>query len=229
MNRERPAFAESLNEKGFALIPKVLSEAVCEALIQDYDDESRYRKTVQMERHRFGKGEYKYFTYPLPEIVQTLREDLYTQLFPIANLWMQVLKIDISYPGTLAELHAQCRAHKQEKATPLILKYGRGGYNTLHQDLYGDLYFPLQCVCFLSEMDKDYFGGEFVLTEQIPRAQSKAIVIRPNKGDMLIFATNFRPIKGSKGHYRAAMKHGVSEVSEGQRFTLGLIFHDATH
>ena len=140
---------------------------------------------------------------------------------------MRVLNIDISYPSTLDELTTYCRAHGQSRPTPLVLKYEQGGYNALHQDLYGDIYFPMQAVIFLSQPGEDHEGGEFVLVEQRPRAQSKAIVLQPRKGDMLIFTTNFRPVKGTKGYYRVNMKHGVSEVTSGNRFTLGIIFHDA--
>jgi hypothetical protein len=181
-----------------------------------------------MERYRFGLGEYKYFNYPLPTIIQTLRETIYPKLSPIANLWMKVLNIDKLFPETFEELQSLCHQNNQRKPTPLILKYGKGGFNTLHQDLYGEVYFPIQTVLFLNEPDEDYTGGEFVLTQQTPRAQSKAIVLKPKKGDMLVFTTNFRPIKGARGYYRVNMKHGVSEVISGERHTLGIIFHEAT-
>jgi len=172
-------------------------------------------------------GEYKYYQYPLPNIVQSLRESIYPQLAPIANNWMSVLNIDKQFPLRLNELLELCHAQGQQRPTPLILKYGKGGYNTLHQDLYGEVYFPMQLVLFLNEPNDDYNGDEFVLIEQRPRAQSKAIVLQPAKGDMLIFTTNFRPVQGSKGYYRVNMKHGVSEVTAGARHTLGIIFHDA--
>ena len=180
-----------------------------------------------MERYRFGLGEYKYFDYPLPSIIQTLREEIYPKLAPIANLWMKVLKVEKRFPDSFDELQAQCHANNQLKPTPLILKYGKGGFNTLHQDLYGDVYFPLQTVFFLNEPDTDFTGGEFVMTQQTPRAQSKAIVLKPKKGEMLIFTTNFRPVKGKRGYYRVNMKHGVSELYSGERHTMGVIFHDA--
>ena len=219
---------ESMNGKGYTLIPKILTDDQCEELIQAYDNESLYRKTVVMERYRFGLGEYKYFDYPLPKIIQTLRETMYPKLSPIANLWMKVLKIEKLFPSTLEELQLLCHQNNQLKPTPLILKYGTGGFNTLHQDVYGEVYFPMQAVLFLNDPDKDFTGGEFVLTQQVPRAQSQAIVLKPKKGDMLIFTTNFRPIKGTRGYYRANMRHGVSEVTTGERHTLGIIFHDAT-
>lgn len=220
--------SESLNEKGYALVPKLLSDQQCHERIHEYANENLYRKTVVMERYRFGLGEYKYFDYPLPEMIQTLRETVYSKLSPVANLWMKVLKIDKVFPETFDELQSLCQNNNQFKPTPLILNYGPGGFNTLHQDLYGEIYFPMQCVLFLNEPDQDFTGGEFVLTQQTPRAQSKAIVLQPKKGDMLIFSTNFRPVKGTSEYYRVTMKHGVSEVHSGNRHTLGVIFHDAT-
>ncbi len=220
--------AEQLNSKGFASIPQLLTSEECENLRASYNHQNLYRKTIVMERHRFGLGEYKYFNYPLPPILQSLRETIYSSLAPVANTWMKALNIDTTFPETHSELLSQCQAKQQVKATVLILKYGKGGHNTLHQDLYGEVYFPLQCVLFLTEPESDYTGGEFVLTQQTPRAQSKAIVLQPRKGDLLIFTTNFRPVKGSKGYSRAAIKHGVSEIHSGERCTLGIIFHDAT-
>ncbi|MBU3025199.1 2OG-Fe(II) oxygenase [Zobellia galactanivorans] len=222
------AVSESMNGKGYAIVPKILPDEQCNELINEYSNEKLYRKTVIMERYRFGLGEYKYFDYPLPNIIQIIRETIYPKLSTIANLWMKVLNINKIFPETLEELLSLCHQNKQLKPTPLILKYGKGGYNTLHQDLYGDVYFPMQCVLFLNKPDKDYTGGEFVLTQQTPRAQSKAIVLKPKKGDLLIFTTNFRPVKGTRGYYRVNMKHGVSEVIRGERHTLGVIFHDAT-
>lgn len=216
-----------MHEKGYAIIPKLISSEQCTELIIEYNNPNSYRKTVVMERYRFGLGEYKYFNYPLPNLIQNIRESVYPKLVPIANAWMKVLNIPTIFPQTHQQLLKQCNDNNQTKATVLILKYGKSGHNTLHQDLYGDVYFPIQTVLFLNEPDEDYTGGEFVLTQQTPRAQSKAIVLKPNKGDMLIFTTNFRPIKGSKGYYRVNMKHGVSEIHSGERHTLGIIFHDA--
>ncbi len=217
----------NMHEKGYSLVRQVLPNEYCEQFIRGYDKPNMFRKTVTMERHRFGLGEYKYFSYPLPELNQTAREEIYPRLSPIANTWAERLKMDVRFPETFTELQKLCHDNGQTKPTPLILKYGPGGYNTLHQDLYGEVYFPIQLAFFLNEPDKDYTGGEFVLTEQTPRSQSKAIVLRPRKGDMIIFTTNFRPVKGSRGYYRAAMRHGVSEVLSGERHTLGIIFHDA--
>ncbi len=221
------AFNDEMNEKGYAVIPKLITERQCDELIKNYDNPSGYRKTVVMERYRFGLGEYKYFNYPLPDLIQNIRESLYPKLAPIANLWMKVLNISSRFPSDFNELQALCHANNQLKPTVLILKYGKGGHNTLHQDLYGDIFFPMQTVLFLDNPDEDYTGGEFVLTQQTPRAQSKAIVLKPKKGDALVFTTNFRPVKGSKGYYRVNMKHGVSELHSGKRHTLGIIFHDA--
>lgn len=221
------ALAHEMNEKGYAVIPKLIPNEQCDELISNYNDPNGYRKTVVMERYRFGLGEYKYFDYPLPELIQNLRESLYPKLAPIANLWMKVLNIATRFPNTFKELQELCHANQQLKPTVLILKYGKGGYNTLHQDLYGAIFFPMQTVLFLDNPDEDYTGGEFVLTQQTPRAQSKAIVLKPKKGDVLLFTTNFRPVKGSKGYYRVNMKHGVSELHSGKRHTLGIIFHDA--
>jgi hypothetical protein len=216
-----------MNEKGYASASNVLTDAECDELIHQYNNGALYRKTINMERYRFGLGEYKYFQYPLPGLIQQLREGVYPKLAPIANNWMRVLNIDTHYPGSLNDLLELCHLQNQNRPTPLILQYGKGGYNTLHQDLYGDVYFPMQLVLFLNEPDEDHQGGEFVLIEQRPRAQSKAIVLKPRKGDMLLFTTNFRPVKGSKGYYRVNMKHGVSELTGGKRHTLGIIFHDA--
>ena len=216
-----------MNEKGFVVLDKLLSADDCLELIDGYNQSALYRKTITMERYRFGLGEYKYFKYPLPDLIQTIRESVYPHLAPIANGWMRVLNIDKKFPGSFAELQTICHKNKQQHPTVLILKYGNGGHNTLHRDLYGDIFFPMQVVLFLNEPEEDYRGGEFVLTQQTPRAQSKAIVLKPGKGDMLIFTTNFRPVKGGKGYYRVNMKHGVSELHDGQRHTLGIIFHDA--
>ena len=221
------SIATSLNERGYALIPGLLTKENCEALVKMYTEPTLYRSIINMQRYRFGKGEYKYFNYPLPATIQSLRENLYSPLSSIANDWMKQLSIETRFPIYHEDLLKACKAHDQVRPTPLILNYQTGGYNTLHQDLYGEVYFPLQVLLMLSQKGTDYEGGEFVLTEQIPRAQSKANVLTPNQGDALIFTTNFRPVKGSRGYYRANMKHGISEVKAGERFALGIIFHDA--
>src|SRR5690606_18891529 len=178
-------------------------------------------------RYRFGAGEYKYFTYPLPDVIQQIRATVYPPLSVIANDWFSRLNIKHTFPEHHDELLQQCRDNGQRQCTVLILKYNNGGHNTLHQDLYGETFFPMQLVLFLSEPDIDYTGGEFVLTQQVPRAQSRVVVLKPRRGDGLIFTTNFRPIKSARGYYRATMKHGVSDVHEGKRYTLGIPFHDA--
>ena len=219
--------ADDLNAKGYAVIPGVLSSPECNYLSGLYEDPYLYRSTINMQRYRFGKGEYKYFNYPLPLTIQSLRELLYTPLSAIANEWMQTLGTPIGFPTDHQELVQQCKDKAQTRPTPLILRYEEGGYNTLHQDLYGEIYFPFQVVFMLSQAGRDHEGGEFVLIEQIPRAQSKAEVLQPNQGDAVIFTTNYRPVKGTRGYYRATMKHGVSEVKSGVRYSLGVIFHDA--
>jgi len=218
---------EDMHSQGYALASEILTSNQCKEIIHLYENQDLFRKTVVMERHRFGKGEYKYFDYPLPQAIQELRETIYARLSPIANQWMKALRMDTSFPNSLLALQKLCQANDQKRPTPLLLKYGAGGFNTLHRDLYGDVYFPIQTVFFLNEPDVDYTGGEFVLTQQTPRAQSKAIVLKPKKGDMLVFTTNFRPVMGARGYYRANMKHGVSEIINGERHTLGIIFHDA--
>lgn len=218
---------DSMNDKGYALVKNVLDTSACEELIANYSTDDLYRKTTVMERHGYGRGEYKYFKYPLPNLLQTLRQTIYPKLAPIANGWMKSLKMEKRFPESFEELQELCRQNNQVKPTVLILKYAAGGYNAMHQDLYGDVFFPTQLVLFLNEPNQDYTGGEFVLTEQIPRAQSKAIVLQPRKGDMLLFTTNFRAGKSSKGHRRVNMRHGVSELHSGERHTAGIIFHDA--
>lgn len=218
----------SLNERGYSIIPSVISESDCQNLIDNYNTEILYRNTINMERYRFGKGEYKYYSYPLPQLIQTLRENLYPALANIANEWMSLLSVDVKFPILHNELIEECHSKNQHRPTPLILHYQTGGFNTLHQDLYGEVYFPFQVVFPLSQHGVDFGGGEFILIEQLPRAQSRAQVVQLNKGDALIFTTNFRPVKGNKGYYRAKIKHGISSLTCGERYALGIIFHDAT-
>ena len=189
------ALADDMNTKGYAILPGILSAQQCDSMIERYDDADAFRKTVVMERYRFGLGEYKYWDYPLPDLVQQIRQELYPHLVPIVNHWHQLLGIEDTYPDRFGDLQTRCHDAGQLKPTPLILKYGPGGFNTLHQDLYGEVYFPLQVVINLNQPGEDFTGGEFVLTQQTPRAQSKAIVLTPNRGDMIIFTTNFRPVK----------------------------------
>jgi len=216
-----------LHQCGYVRLPKVLSQSDCAILRNMFSDEALFRSVIEMGRYRFGKGRYKYFQYPLPPIVENLRKEFYPELAVVANQWMEALGLDERFPDRHHELIEKCIQHGQARPTPLILGYEAGGYNTLHQDLYGEIFFPFQVVFMLSEPRKDFEGGEFVIVEQIPRAQSRAHVIHLEEGDALIFTTNFRPVKGTKGFYRATMKHGISEVRSGHRFAMGLIFHDA--
>jgi uncharacterized protein len=217
---------EELSEKGFVKLSSVLTPQQCEELIALYD-QPIYRSIINMARYQFGIGEYKYFNYPLPNLVQQLRTEVYPHLVKVANRWMNVVNIKELFPEKHEDLLEICHRNEQNRPTPLILKYTEGGYNTLHQDLYGDVWFPFQMAIFLNEHHRDFTGGEFVLIEQRPRMQSVAEVLSPNQGDMLIFTTNFRPVKGTKGYYRTNMRHGVSKVRSGIRHTLGIIFHDA--
>lgn len=221
------AITEQMHQQGFALIEQVLSAKQCETLQQAYPQTELYRKTVEMQRYRFGLGEYKYFTYPLPNLIERIRYEIYPYLVAIANAWFRVLKLEHSFPSSHPEFLQQCHQQGQMLATPLILKYGQGGFNTLHQDLYGEVYFPIQLVIVLSQPNVDFSGGELVFTQQTPRAQSKAMVVQPQQGDLLIFTTQFKPEKGSQGYYRVNMKHGVSPIHRGERYSLGIIFHDA--
>ncbi len=220
--------AESLHRNGYALVPDFLHKQQCDSLIDLYHSHNGYRKTVCMEQYRFGLGEYKYFDNPLPDIVQSLRVNLYPKLAPIANIWMEELEIETRFPENLTGLQQQCAANGQRQPTPLLLRYEAGGFNTLHQDIYGEVFFPLQATFILNEPNNDFVGGEFVLTQQSPRAQAKVSVLTPGLGAMIIFATRFRPAKGVRGYYRVKMKHGVSELHAGIRYALGIIFHDAT-
>jgi hypothetical protein len=220
------AITRELHDRGFVIVKNVLEKEECQRLIDAYDADE-YRKTINMERYRFGSGEYKYFNYPLPDIIENLRESVYAQIAPVANSWMEELGIDQRFPPTHAAMKTISHEARQTKPTVLILKYAAGGFNTLHQDLYGEVYFPMQIVFMLDQAGEDYAGGEFVITEQIPRAQSKANVLKPDLGDMIILTTNFRPVKGARGYYRVNVKHGVSPLHSGSRHSLGIIFHDS--
>ncbi len=224
---EWQAVTDSISKKGYAVIRALLSKIECEQFIVNYTQEDCYRSIINMQRYRFGKGEYKYFCHPLPDLVQQVRETLYTALVPLANTWMEQLSSSVRYPLQHKEFIDQCHEKKQLRPTPLLLHYTEGGFNTLHQDLYGEVFFPIQVVCVLSQLGTDFEGGELVLTESLPRAQSKATVIRLQQGDAVVITTNFRPVLGTKGYYKAKVKHGVSEVTSGERYALGIIFHDA--
>lgn len=217
----------SLWQCGYAKLPPLLMAAECAAIVALYPRRELFRSRIEMARYRFGVGDYQYFDYPLPEIVRELRERSYAPLAAIANRWMEALGEAARFPARLAEFTAECQAAGQTKATPLLLHYEAGGYNCLHQDLYGDLAFPLQLVCFLSEPEADYSGGDFLLVEQRPRAQSIGHAIRARRGEAVVFTTRYRPVKGAHGFYRANIKHGVSPLLTGARYTLGIIYHDA--
>jgi hypothetical protein len=216
-----------LDADGWSLIPHVLSTAECDQVAALYDDDRHFRSRVVMARHGFGKGEYKYFDYPLPGIVGKLRTSLWPELAPIANRWNEAMRIDVRYPDTHAEFIERCHDAGQSRPTPLVLSYGAGDYNCLHQDLYGEHVFPLQAAILLSAPGKDFTGGEFVLTEQRPRMQSRPQVVPLRKGDAVIFGVQHRPVQGTRGYYRVNMRHGVSRVIAGKRRALGIIFHDA--
>jgi hypothetical protein len=220
-----------LDERGFASAAQVLTAAECQSLRDLYPQTERFRSRIVMDRYNFGRGEYQYFDYPLPSVVQALREAAYPHLATIANTWSERLASSASparaWPGQLAELTAQCRDAGQTRPTPLMLKYVAGDYNCLHQDLYGDLVFPLQLAVLLDRPDLDFEGGEFVVTEQRPRMQSRVEVVPLQRGDAVIFAVRERPVQGTRGDYRVQLRHGVSRLRSGERHTLGIIFHDA--
>ncbi|MCI0415685.1 2OG-Fe(II) oxygenase [bacterium] len=217
---------KDLDEKGYAVTAPVLNPEECGKLISLYSDDQRFRSRIVMERFQFGSGEYKYFSNPLPEIVQKLRTNLYSRLAKIATRWKQLLGETTVYPETLKEYLDTCHRKGQTKPTPLMLKYQSGGYNCLHQDLYGEMVFPLQCTIFLTATT-GYKGGEFLLVEQRPRAQSRGEATVCEQGEMIIFPVRDRPVRGTRGYYRTNMRHGVSTIRSGERFTLGIIFHDA--
>jgi len=223
-----PELAAQLDTHGCAIIPGLLDAGECAALAASYADRDRFRSRVVMERHGFGKGEYQYFSYPLPDLVASLRHGLYPSLAAIANRWHGALDIDTGFPADHAAFLARCHAAGQLRPTPLLLQYQAGDYNCLHQDLYGEHAFPLQAAVLLSQPGRDFTGGEFVLTEQRPRMQSRAEVVPLGQGDCVIFPANLRPVNGVRGPYRVAMRHGVSRLRSGRRHTLGVIFHDAT-
>jgi uncharacterized protein len=222
-----PALETELEAFGCAIAPKLLSAEECRVLAALYGDDARFRSRVVMASHGFGRGEYKYFADPLPEIVVALRRGLYRRLAPVADRWNGAMGVAVRYPAEHEAFRTRCHAAGQTRPTPLLLRYGPGDYNCLHQDVYGEHLFPLQVAILLSEPGRDFTGGEFVLTEQRPRMQSRAEVVSLSQGDGVIFAVRERPVQGGRGAYRVNMRHGVSRLKSGERFTLGVIFHDA--
>jgi hypothetical protein len=221
------AVAEALDREGFAVLPGLLGARDCIDLVRSYDDRALFRSRIVMARYGFGRGEYSYFAYPLPEIVAGLRESFYPPLAEVANRWNAVLGIATRFPADHAAYVKRCHRAGQTRPTPLLLQYGEGDYNCLHQDLYGDEVFPLQVTVLLAEPGRDFTGGEFVLTEQRPRRQSRAEVVPLGRGDAVVFPVHHRPVEGSRGFYRANLRHGVSRIRSGRRHALGIIFHDA--
>ncbi len=219
--------AADLDAEGHAVLHALLSTEECAALAAGYESEKPFRSRVMMARHGFGRGEYKYFSYPLPALIASLRSALYTRLCAIANRWNETMNAAVRYPDGHAQFLDRCHRAGQTRPTPLLLQYAQGDYNCLHQDLYGEHVFPLQAAFLLSKPERDFTGGEFVLTEQRPRMQSRAMVVPLDQGSGVIFAVNDRPVRGTRGSYRVKMRHGVSQVRSGRRHTLGIIFHDA--
>ena len=219
---------DALNAHGYAVVPGFLDADACSALAAQYDEASRFRSRVVMQRHGFGQGEYQYWAYPLPDVVADLRTRLYSPLAAIANRWHASMGLETRFPPSHADFLARCHAAGQTRPTPLLLRYREGDYNCLHQDLYGEHVFPLQLAVLLSRPQDDFTGGEFVLTEQRPRMQSRAEVVPLAQGDAVLFPVAQRPVNGTRGSYRVNMRHGVSRLRAGVRHTLGIIFHDAS-
>lgn len=226
-NLDWDRIAHDLDQNGNAILEKLLPSAECRNLAQLYTDDTIFRSRVIMARHGFGRGEYKYFRYPLPDILTELRPALYAHLAPIANRWNASMKSHVRYPDTHEQFLQKCHRAGQSKPTPLLLQYGEGDYNCLHHDLYGEHVFPIQVAVLLSQPGKDFTGGEFVLAEQRPRMQSRPEVVALSQGDAVAFAVHHRPVQGTRGIYRVNMRHGVSRLRSGHRHTLGIIFHDA--
>jgi hypothetical protein len=225
---DREALEEELDARGHARVPGLLSAADCDALIRLYARRERFRSFVDLARHRFGdRGDYRYFAHPLPPLVRSLRRQLYPPLAAVANRWQERLGQAERLPARLAPFLARCAAHGQRRPTPLLLRYEREGYNCLHQDLYGSVAFPLQAAILLSRPGRDFEGGEFLLTEQRPRMQSRGEAVALRRGEAVVFPNRERPVRGSRGFYRVQVRHGVSRLHAGERYTLGIIFHDA--
>lgn len=221
------AAADALDAQGWAVLPTILDGATCAAIASLYTDAARFRSRVVMARHGFGRGEYQYFGYPLPALIAGLRDAFYARLAPIANRWHAAMGIETRFPDAHADFLARCHASGQTRPTPLLLQYGPGDFNALHQDVYGEHVFPLQVAVLLSAPGQDFTGGEFVLTEQRPRMQSRADVVPLGRGDAVVFAVRHRTVAGTRGSYRVTMRHGVSRIRSGRRHTLGIILHDA--
>jgi uncharacterized protein len=221
------AIGAELDAQGCAVLPKLLGGDECQGVAALYADQDQFRSRVVMARHGFGRGEYKYFKYPLPELIAALRTALYAHVAPVANGWNERMKVEARYPAKHADYLKICHKAGQTRPTPLLLQYGDGDFNCLHQDLYGELAFPLQVTVLLSTPGRDFTGGEFVLTEQRPRMQSRVEVVPLQQGDAVIFAVHNRPVQGARGFYRVNLRHGVSRLRSGRRHTLGVIFHDA--
>jgi uncharacterized protein len=222
-----PRIFKDLDAQGRAMIERLLSPDECRSVAELYPEDERFRSRVVMARHGFGRGEYKYFAYPLPDLIAGLRTALYPHLAEVANRWNEAMRIDVRYPSDHAEFLDRCHRAGQLRPTPLLLRYGPGDYNCLHQDLYGEHAFPLQVAILLSEPGRDFTGGEFVLTEQRPRLQSRPEVVPLRQGDAVVFAVHHRPVRGTRGTYRVNLRHGVSRLRSGRRHTVGVIFHDA--
>jgi hypothetical protein len=225
---EWTSIAAHLDAYGWARFPMLLAANDTDAIASLYDDDGTFRSHVVMARHGFGRGEYKYFKYPLPDMIRELRTALYPRLVPIANRWNEAMGLAVRYPDSHVDFIERCHQAGQTRPTPLLLQYGEGDFNALHQDIYGEHVFPLQVMVLLSEPGKDFTGGEFVLTEQRPRMQSRAEVVPLHRGDGVVWAVRSRPVKGTRGSYRVNMRHGVSRIRSGHRHTVGVIFHDAT-
>jgi uncharacterized protein len=222
-----PQLEAALDAQGAALLPRLITTDECNALASLYDDDGAFRSRVVMARHGFGQGEYRYFRYPLPPLIGALRRAVYPRLVPLANRWHEAMGLATRFPPRHEAFIQRCHAHGQTRPTPLLLRYGPGDFNCLHQDVYGDEVFPLQLVLLLSRPGSDFDGGEFVMTEQRPRMQSRPMVLSLQQGDAAIIAVRHRPVRGARGFYRVNLRHGVSTVRSGRRFTAGVIFHDA--
>ncbi|MGS1010690.1 2OG-Fe(II) oxygenase [Achromobacter anxifer] len=221
------AVEDGLGRDGFAVLPALLTPAHCETLASGFFDESRFRSRIVMERYAFGRGEYKYFSYPLPDMVERLRQSLYPRLAPIANRWHAAMKMKERFPPTHGEFREICHAAGQQRPTPLLLRYQANDYCCLHQDLYGDHVFPFQAIFLLDEPGRDFEGGELILTESNPKQPGRADVVPLRQGDAVVLAVNHKPVRSARGYYRANLRHGVSRLRKGERHTLGIIFHDA--